>query len=213
MMSKPRLFGADYSVYVRICRLALLEKNVDYDLVPVDIFASESASATYLERQPFGKIPSFEHDDFRLYETGAIARYVDDAFPGSALQPAEPRKRARMNQIISIADAYVYPYLVWGMYVELAAKPARGEQPDESRVALSRAKAAICLKALSELLGTGLWLAGDDLTLADLYVAPMLDYFLMLPEGRKTLVEIPNLWEWQQRMGYRESFRKTRAIT
>jgi glutathione S-transferase len=36
-MGKPRLFGADYSAYVRIVQLTLTAKGVDYDLVPVDI--------------------------------------------------------------------------------------------------------------------------------------------------------------------------------
>ncbi|RVD71405.1 glutathione S-transferase family protein, partial [Mesorhizobium sp. M4A.F.Ca.ET.029.04.2.1] len=40
-MSKPILYGADYSVYVRIARLALEEKGIGYDLVPVDVFAPE----------------------------------------------------------------------------------------------------------------------------------------------------------------------------
>src|SRR5919108_2855669 len=103
-MGRPRLFGADYSAYVRIARLALAEKQVDYELVPVDVFAEGGPPASYLERQPFGRIPAFEHEGFRLYETTAITRYVDDAFPGAALQPAEPRLRAAMNQIIGIVD-------------------------------------------------------------------------------------------------------------
>jgi hypothetical protein len=37
----PIVFGAPYSVYVRTVRLALEEKTVQYELVPVDIFASE----------------------------------------------------------------------------------------------------------------------------------------------------------------------------
>ena len=43
-MGRPVLYGADYSVYVRIARLALYEKGVGYDLVPVDIFASGGPS-------------------------------------------------------------------------------------------------------------------------------------------------------------------------
>lgn len=124
-MDKPKIFGAEYSVYVRISRLCLHEKHIEYDLIPVDIFAPDGVSASYLERHPFGKIPAFEHDGFRLYETGAITRYVDEAFQGAVLQPSGLRKRARMNQIISIADGYLYPQLVWGMYVELVSKADR----------------------------------------------------------------------------------------
>ncbi len=204
-MSKPQLFGAEYSVYVRISRLSLHEKRVDYDLIPVDIFASGDVNVSYLERHPFGKIPSFEHDGFRLYETGAITRYVDEAFQGTALQPSEPRKRARMNQIISIADGYLYPQFVWGMYVELVSKAGMGEPADESRASIARAKAPLCLNVLSQFLDDGSWIAGEQLTLADLYVAPMLEYFLAVPEGREIFAHYPNLIDWWRRLGDRES--------
>ena len=87
-MAAPRLFGAGYSAYVQVARLTLAEKRVAYEHVPVDVFASGGPPAWYLEHQPFGRIPAFEHDGLRLYETAAIARYVDEAFDGPALQPA-----------------------------------------------------------------------------------------------------------------------------
>src|SRR5215813_12750025 len=98
-MTEPILFGAAYSVYVRAARLALEEKRVAYRLVEVDIFAAGGAPADYLERHPFKRIPALEHDGFRLYETGAITRYVDDACAGPSLMPPTPRARARANQI------------------------------------------------------------------------------------------------------------------
>jgi glutathione S-transferase len=103
---KPTVFGAPYSVYVRSVRLTLEEKAVDYDLVPVDIFAAGGPPREQVARHQFGKIPAFEHDSFRLYEAGAIARYIDEAFAGVPLQPADVRGRARMTQIISILDSY-----------------------------------------------------------------------------------------------------------
>ena len=87
----PIVFGAPYSVYVRAVRLALEEKGVRYEIVPVDIFASVGALPEHKARHPFGKIPAFEHAGFRLYEAGAITRYVDAAFPGPRLQGDDPR--------------------------------------------------------------------------------------------------------------------------
>ena len=115
-LSDPILFGAAYSVYVRIARLALAEKGVAYRLVEIDIFAEGGPPAEYAARQPFGRIPAFEHDGFRLYESGAITRYVDEAFAGPPLQPQDPRGRARVNQILSILDSYAYRTLVWDIY-------------------------------------------------------------------------------------------------
>lgn len=212
-MERPRLFGADYSVYVRIVRLVLEEKGVGHELIPVDVFSPEGPPADHLERQPFGKIPSFEHDGFALYETGAITRYIDEAFPGPRLQPSEPRQRARMNQIISIADGYLYPHLVWGLYVELVSKAERGETVDVSRVARARKMAPVCVKALADIMGDSSWLAGDRLSLADLHVAPMIDYFLMVPEGRAMFTAVPVLTRWWDRISDRDSFRLTQPTT
>lgn len=58
MAGKPRLFEADYSVYVRVARLALIEKGVDHELVPVDAFLADGLPGWYLDLQPFGRIPA-----------------------------------------------------------------------------------------------------------------------------------------------------------
>lgn len=196
MEEKPRLYGADYSVYVRIARLCLHEKGVDYDLVPIDVFAEGGPPPEHFARQPFGRIPAFEHAGLSLYETSAISRYVDEAFDGPELQPSGTLARARCNQLISIADNYAYPHLVWGVYVERVSKPARGVPSDEEKIEAAMSKAAICLTAMSELMGRGPWLVGKKLTLADLYAAPMFDYFLMTPEGRDLIQNYENLKAW-----------------
>jgi glutathione S-transferase len=205
----PRLYGADYSVYVRIARLALLEKGVTHDLVPVDIFAADGIPAAHLDRHPFGKIPAFEHGEFHLYETGAITRYVDEAFDGPALQPTDAQSRARMNQIISIADGYVYPQMVWGLYVECIEKPTRGEVPDQARVEKARGVVQTSLAALAGLLAEQRWMCGERLTLADLYLAPMIDYALKVPELGRMFATHRNLGDWWQRVMALESFRET----
>lgn len=212
MTEKPRLFGADYSVYVRIVRLVLAEKGIDYDLVPVDVFAEGGPPPGYLDRHPFRRIPAFEHEGFRLYETGAIARYIDEAFPGIRLQPLEPRERARCNQLISIADNYAYPILVWGIYVERVSKPAKGAIADEAAIAAALAKARTCLQAISEIMGTAPWLAGESMSLADFYAAPIFDYFLMAPEGQDIFRDHENLAAWWSCISRRRSMRDTRPL-
>jgi glutathione S-transferase len=63
---------------------------------------------------------------------------------------------------------------------------------------------------MSGLMGDGSWLAGEALSLADLYAAPMFDYFLMAPEGREMIRTYPNLSAWWSRMAIRPSFAATR---
>ncbi|MBA1140579.1 glutathione S-transferase family protein [Mesorhizobium neociceri] len=204
-MTKPILYGADYSVYVRIARLALAEKGVGYELVPLDIFAAEGIPAWYLEHHPFGRIPAFEHDGFRLFETSAIARYVDEAFDGPALQPKDPRGRARMNQIIGMLDAYAYRSMVWDVAVERLEK----EAPDEVLIANGLRQAETVLRVLTSLNAPGPWLFGDQLTLADLHAASIIGYFLKVPEGQKLIAAFADIQAWWDRIASRNAFAVT----
>lgn len=204
-MGKPIVYGADYSVYVRIVRLVLAEKGVDYELVPVDVFAAGGVPAWYFEHHPFGRIPAFEHDGFRLFETSAIARYVDEAFDGPVLQPKDPRARATMNQIIGMLDAYAYRSMVWDVAVERLEKQA----PDEALIAGGLSQASKTLEALSSLKAPGPWLLGDQLTLADLHAAPIIAYFVKVPDGLKLLAEFPEIQAWWNRITARPGFART----
>jgi glutathione S-transferase len=206
-MSDPILFGATYSVYVRSARLALEEKGVRYALEEIDIFAPGGPPAAYRERHPFGRIPAFEHDGFRLYETGAIIRYVDEAFQGPKLQPATPKRRARMNQAISILDNYAYRTLVWDIFVERVSKKRRGEAADEQKVAAAVPAADRCLDALQAIMADAPYLAGDEMTLADLHAAPMFAYFRLAAEGAVATARRPPLHAWWERMAQRPSVR------
>lgn len=206
----PTLYGADYSVYVRIARMTMMEKGVGHDLVPVDIFAAGGPPEWYRERHPFGRIPAFEHGTIKLYETAAIARYVDEAFDGPPLQPQEPASRATVNQIVGLLDAYAYRALVWDVYVERVSKPTRGAVADEARIAVALQVAETCLAELERLRGDSPWLAGDRLSLADLHAAPMFSYFLQAEEGRALLAARTGLGAWWEAISSRPSFVATR---
>ncbi|TPL51587.1 glutathione S-transferase family protein [Mesorhizobium sp. B2-4-6] len=204
-MTKPTLYGADYSVYVRIARMALEEKGIGYELVPIDIFAAEGIPAWYLEHHPFGRIPAFEHDGFRLFETGAIAHYVDETFEGPMLQPTDARGRARMGQIIGMLDAYGYRAMVWDVAVERLEKA----EPDENVIACGLRQAETVLKVLTSLKADGPWLLGDQLTLADLHAAPIIAYFVKVAEGRELLARFADIQDWYGRVTERKSFART----
>jgi glutathione S-transferase len=53
------------------------------------------------------------------------------------------------------------------------------------------------------------WLAGDKVTLADLHLAPMMDFFLMTEEGRRLMGIFPALSAWWGRMKIRPSMLAT----
>ena len=210
-MTPATLFGARYSVYTRIPRLVLEEKGVAYQLEDVDVFAPGGVPDDHLARHPFGRIPAFEHDGFRLYESGAISRYVDDVFPGPRLQPDEPRGRAVVNQLISVLDSYAYRTLVWDVFVERVRAPVEGRAPDEARIAAAIPRASRCAGVLEQALAAGPWLAGSQLTLADLHAYPMIALFVLADEGAGILAEHPRLARWRDLMVSRPSVIATRS--
>jgi glutathione S-transferase len=195
------LHGYRYSVYVRIARLVLAEKGVAYDQIEVNPFAPD-VPASYLALHPFGRVPALVHDGFTLYETGAITRYIDRAFPGPALQPAGRQALARMDQIIGIVDAYAYWPLVRQVFSHRVFRPRSGQPGDEGEIARGLQASARVLAALEPLIG-------DGLTLADLHLGAMIAYFVQAPEGRQGLQQHPRLTEWWARLSARPSFAAT----
>lgn len=209
MRAKPVLFGADYSVYVRIARLALIEKGVDHDIVPVDVFSADGLPEGYAARHPFGRIPSLDHGGFRVFETSAITRYVDEAFDGPALQPDDAEGRAVMNQIIGVIDSYAYKAMVWDIYVERVSRAGSGQTPDEDRIATALPVAMTCLEMFETFKSSGQWLTSETISLADLHLAPVFAYFLQAPEGRTMLGGFPALAAWWTAVSERASFKAT----
>lgn len=208
-MPAVTLLGLRISVYTRIARLALEEKNVSYELKEVDIFADHGPPADYLVLNPFGTIPCLLYGDFCLYETSAITRYIDDMFPGTSLQPVETAARARMNQIIGVLDSYTYRPMVWDVYVQRAVIAASGAQADESLIADALPGLRLVLEQIDGWRGEQEFMAGSTISLADLHAYPMLRYFIETPEGEKMLDDFPRLQQWLQQMQRRPSVRAT----
>jgi glutathione S-transferase len=208
-MSEVTVYGAPYSTYVRAVRLALEEKGVPYDLVEVDILSEEGAPAEHYARQPFGKIPAFEHAGFALYETTAINHYIDEAFDGPALMPATAQGRARANQIIGLLDSHGYKACVWDVFVERIFVPDQGGESNEETIAAGLKAAETCMTALEGLMGEGPYLAGAEASLADLHAYPIFRYFCMTPDGAEAFKGHPKLCAWWETISARPSIAAT----
>jgi len=211
-MSKPTLYGPAYSTYTRSVRLTLEEKGVDYNLVEVD-FLQGSMPAEQVERHPFGKVPAFEHDGFEFYEVIAIERYIDEEFDGPSLQPESAKERARMNQFISIIDSYTYSCTVGQLVIQRIVMPMLGEQPDEDAISAAMPEISKCMGIIAGLRADKKFLVSDHVTLADLHLAPIFDYFQNTPDSDPILQENPGLRSWWAEMSERESMKKTQLST
>lgn len=200
------VYGAPYSVYVRIVLLALIEKGQSYTLEPVDIFSKGDATDDYAALNPFGKIPTIRHGDFVLYETQAITRYIDEVFDGPALQPGGPRARAEMAQVMGIVDSFAYRTLVWDIYVGHTAR-LKGECGEHAaRIATAMPLAETCLSEFDRLLDGKAYFGGATPSLADLHAAPAFGYFGTVPEAASLIDRFPGLSDWWANFSARDSW-------
>jgi glutathione S-transferase len=207
-MSDIVVYGVPGSPFVRAVQMGLEEKGVAYRVEPVA--PHELKTEAYLKRHPFGRVPAFEHGDLKLYETQAILRYLDDVFPAPSFVPADPHAAARMNQIIGINGWYFFPEAAASIVFQRVVGPALlGVPTDEAAVTAAMPMAQTCVTELDRLLGSQRFLAGDQLSIADLMLAPQLDFFAVTPEGKK-LLEGTGLKAWLTRMNARPSMIATR---
>ena len=202
-MSDIVVYGVPGSPFVRAVQMGLEEKGVAYRVEVVG--PHEIKSAAHLARHPFGRVPAFAHGDFRLYETQAILRYLDQVFPEPALVPSDPRAAARMNQIIGINDWYFFPQAAAPIVFQRVVGPALlGMPTDDAVVAAAVPTARTSIAELDRLLGEQRYVAGDQLSIADIMLAPQIDFLAATPEGKR-LIEGTRLKAWLARMNARAS--------
>ncbi len=209
-MADPVIYGPAFSTYVRSVLLTLEEKAAPYRLEEVNILEGAHQTPEYRARHPFAKVPAFEHDGFELYETAAIMRYVDETFAGPSLQPGDARARARMEQVLSLINAYAYPACIGACVIQRLVVPLTGGTPDEDAIAEAVPLATTSVEALGALIDGNDFFAGAKLSLADLHVVPIYDYFSQTPEGEAALSGTPNLRRWWAAISERASVQKTK---
>ena len=168
--------------------------------------AREHKQPEHLARHPFGRIPTFEHDGFAIYETQAIIRYLDEIFPNPPLTPGNAQQRTRMNQIIGIIEWYFFPKAAAPIaFNRIIGPKLLGLPTDEAAIAEAMPMARTCFAELDRLLGDQAYLTGDSMSLADIMLASQLDLLCDTPEGAE-LISGTRLEPWLNRMRARPSF-------
>lgn len=206
-MARMTLWGFDGSTYVRTVKMLLAEKQfTDFEQVPLNVLTGECRQPDHLARHPFGKVPVLEHDGLRIVETSAIVRYLNDVLPGKSLVPPTPQARAKMDMVVGLADSYGYGALVGGVAAyHLFPDFVGGKNDAMHDQGLANAQKVLTLAMQTR--GSAPFVAGD-LSLADLYLAPMLFYVSLTPD-MPTLLTVQGLADWWTRVQALKSFQDT----
>lgn len=193
-MKDVEIFGFAGSTYVRTARMVCEEKHVDYHLQPLE-FGQESHRAVH----PFLRMPVLRVGDDMLYETLAIAMFIDEAFEGPRLAPDTPLARAQMLQWISTCNDYLYGDLV---------KSLLGNEPPANEVlALARRD----LEVVDRQLHDRPFLLGKEIYLCDLFLAPMIAFVDNSNAKSQLMRGLAGIAAWRDRLCSRASFAATQS--
>ncbi|MDP9096057.1 MAG: glutathione S-transferase family protein [Pseudomonadota bacterium] len=206
-MPKITLYGFDGSTYVRTVKMVLAEKQCHaFEQVPVNVLEGEPHAPEHLQRHPFGKVPVLEWDGFRILETTAITRFLNDELPGKSLVPGSAHDRARMDMTIGLIDSYGYGSLIAGVAAFHLFPDFVGGKNETARQS-GIEKGVMLLDFLMKLRGGSTFIAGE-LSLADLYLAPIMAYVSMTPD-KGALFGVPGLAGWWDAVSALGSFKAT----
>jgi glutathione S-transferase len=177
------LYDADRCPYCARVRIALAEKGLEYEVVAVDL---DDRPAWIYEKNPLGRVPVLEEDDFVLPESAVINEYLEERWPEPALWPADPGERALGRLLVHRFDELGRPYY----------QLRRGEEGAGDRLDAQ-------LAALATLLERQPFLSGREFGLADVAYVP---WILRAREAMGVSLDpYPALAGWIERLAERPS--------
>ncbi|MCL7036880.1 hypothetical protein MKW94_028219 [Papaver nudicaule] len=203
-----KLYGIPLSTPTACVMTCLAEKDIEYELVPINLSKGEHKTPTHLAKNPFGKIPVLEDGSVTLFESRAITAYISHKYQsGTDLFRHDNVEEAAMvgvwvevesQQFNPPADTIIYNLLV---------KPFIGQTTDQSAVDASVVKLGLVLDVYEARLSNSKYLACDSFTLADLHHIPYIHYLFKTPHA-DLITSRAHVNAWWEDISARPSFVK-----
>lgn len=196
------LWGRDTSSNVMKVIWLLEELNLPYDRIDVGGSFGKTDSREYRAMNPTGLVPTLQEDHFTLWESNAILRYICEAHaPDHVFWPKNPRKRANIDRWMDAQQTLLnrpMAVVFWG----LVRTPP--EKRDMAAIQAAVADTARVWNMVSAQLEHHPYLAGDDLTLADMPWGPHLHRWFSMDFDRP---DVPHLRGWYDRLLERQPYK------
>jgi glutathione S-transferase len=203
-MAVPEIIGSNRSTYTRTACMVCEEKAIEYVLTEKPLQAAEIRAI-----HPFGKMPVLRHGDVTLFESKAIATYLDRSFPSPFVFPSDTRLAALVEQWVSLVNTVVDRTLIRTyLFAYIAPRTADGT-PDRAGIEAVMPAVREQLGVLDKAVAATGHLVGDQFTFADINLLPILHRLGQAPEGAQALAAATNLAAYYQRHAARPSFRRT----
>jgi len=199
-----KLYGFPMSNYFNVVKATLLEKGLPFDVV----LTRPSQEADYLAKSPVGKVPCIETEHGFLSETQTVLEYLEEVAPEPRLLPSDAFARAKVRELLHGLE----------LYVELPARTCYPQAFFDTKVgegvkAHARQELQKGVRALRQLASFSPYIAGPELTLADLfgvYSLPIADRVARSVLDWDLLGDLPGAREWTKTMYARPAMQTIR---
>ena len=200
----PTVLGVNASPFVRKVRVALAEKKIPYDLVPV---FPGGADEEFRKLSPLGKIPAFKDGDKGFSDSSIICAYLEKTHPSSPLYPSDPYEYARALWFEEYADSAMVSVIGPKIFFQKIVNPRFfNKEPDMAVVEKAVAEELPPILAYLESQISGDYLAGNQLTVGDIGVCSMFVNLFHAGYGIDTQ-KYPKLARYVARIHERPSFK------
>ncbi|KAK7384952.1 hypothetical protein VNO78_30655 [Psophocarpus tetragonolobus] len=205
-----KVYGPAMSTAVSRVLACLLEKDVEFQLIPVNMSKGEHKKPQFLKIHPFGQVPAFQDDDVSLFESRAICRYICEKHGMKGNKELygtnNPLAKASIDKWLE-AEGQSFNPPSSTLVFQLAFAPLMKMKQDEGVIKQSKEKLSKVLNVYEKRLAESRFLAGDEFSLADLSHLPNAHCLLAAPDAAP-LFASPNVARWWSEISSRESWKK-----
>ena len=174
------LFSGSTCPFSHRCRFVLNAKACDFEIQDVDLYNKPPEIDAM---NPYGDVPILVERDLTLYNPNIINEYIDERFPHPQLMPADPIQRARARLFLYTFERELFSFV----------RVLENRDETEKRKAIARNQIREQLMQLSPIFAKNKFLMGDEFTMLDVMMAPLLwrlgYYGIDLPKSAAPLLK------------------------
>jgi len=200
----PEIVGSSRSTYTRAICMVCEEKGIDYTLTERPLHAAEIRAI-----HPFGKMPVLRHGNVELFESKAIATWLDRSFPAPFVFPSDARLAALTEQWVSLVNTVIDRTLIRTYLFAYIAPGTADGKPNRAAIDAVMPPVREQIEVLDRAVAQTGHLVDGQFTFADINLMPILHRLQQAPEGAATLAAAQNLAGYYARHADRPSFRRT----
>ncbi|KAF9001505.1 glutathione S-transferase [Cyathus striatus] len=202
-----KLYGNPHSICTRRVAVVLHEKKVPFEFHILDFEKLDHKTAEFLKLQPFGQMPCIDDNGFVVYESRAVGRYIATKYASQGtpgLIPTELEERAIFEQAASV-EIHNFDQFGAQAVFENVLKQYHGLTPDPEKFKSLVEQLSAKLDVYDQILGKQKYVAGNNITIADLYHLPI--GTLLAVAGTDIMQQKPNVSRWFKEISSRSTWK------